>query len=63
MTTQENEIDTRGFGAVLEELSGIVASKRNARLSQGLDVSAHDELLGWLNVATRAGRVVDEKND
>lgn len=57
MSTIENEVASRGWGAVLEELSQVAARERNARRT-----TAHDALLNGLNATTRAGREVDTHN-
>lgn len=57
MSPIENEVASRGWGPVLEELSGLASRERNAAL--GGDTRKQNELLGTLNAATRVGRDID----
>jgi hypothetical protein len=58
MSTVENEVASRGWDSVLEELAGLAARERNAALALGTG-GACDRLLESLNAATRAGREVE----
>lgn len=58
MSTVENEVKNRGWGSVLEELSGLAARERNAALGSEA-CPALNTLLETLNDATGAGRGVD----